>query len=277
MFADVNGTRLFYETDGSGPPLMLVHGAPGLSDHRANTTTHGPLADQFQLVYFDLRGCGQSARMPVETYTHEHFARDVEGLRQHLGLAQMALLGRSYGGFIALEYALRFHHHLTHLILADTAAWHGYDDVAQQTALAANLPGVDRQRMQRMFAGQVRDIDEFRATWTAMQPLYFDQMDADRARERARHAPYVLETHNAVFSREFPRYDVRRRLHEIRVPTLVMVGRHDWITPVAAAEELAAGIPGARLVIFEHSGHSPQVEESEAYLRVVREFVTAKH
>jgi proline-specific peptidase len=274
MYANVNGTRLYYETLGSGPPLMLVHGGPGLSDHRSNKGTHAALADQFQLIYFDLRGCGQSAQLPPDQYTHENFARDVEGLRQHLGLGQMALLGRSYGGFIAQEYAVRFQENLTHLILCDTAAWHGYDDIAKQAALAANLPGVDPDRLERLFDGQMRDNDEFREVFVALQPLYFDHADIDRAKERARGLTYFVDTHNACFGRELPKFDVRPKLGDIRVPTLVIVGRHDWITPVAAAEEIASAIPGAELAIFEYSGHSPQVEESDLYLATVRRFLT---
>jgi proline iminopeptidase len=89
-----------------------------------------------------------------------------------------------------------------------------------------------------------------------------------------RAATFRAETHNAAFSTAVPAYDLRDRLHEIRVPTLIVVGRHDWITPVEASEEMAAGIPGAELVIFEHSGHSPQLEESERFLAVVRDFLT---
>lgn len=273
MYADVNGTRLYYEVEGSGPPLMLVHGGPGLSDHRANKSTHAALADQFTLIYFDLRGCGQSAQMPPDTYTHENFALDVEGLRQHLGLAKMALLGRSYGGYIAQEYAIRFQEKLTHLVLCDTAAWNGFRHLAMERALAANLPGVDYTMLDRLFAGQMRDNDEFREAYLAIVPLYYDHIDVEPARERARTQTYFFETHNACFSRAQQNFDIRADLGKLRVPTLVIVGRHDWITPLPAAEEIASLIPGSRLEIFEHSGHAPQVEESEKYLATVRDFL----
>lgn len=274
MFATINGTELYYEVHGSGPPLMLIHGGPGLSDHKSNKTTHAALADQFTLIMFDLRGCGQSGRPPAETYTHENFARDVEGLRQHLGLDRMAVLGRSYGGFIAQEYALRFGENLRRLVLADTAAWNGYEGIAKEAALKANLPGVTPDLIERLFAGQMRDDDELREVFVAIQPLYFDHQDIEAVKERARGLTYAYETHNACFSRCLAQFDLRGRLREIRVPTLVLCGRHDWITPLAASEEIAAGIPAARLVVFEHSGHAPQVDESELYLKTVREFLS---
>lgn len=273
MFAEVNGTRLYYEVEGSGPPLMLVHGGPGLSDHRSNKATHHALADRFTLIYFDLRGCGQSAQMPPDTYTHANFARDVEGLRQYLGLAKMVLLGRSYGGYIAQEYAIRYQEHLTHLILCNTAAWNGFRDSSLERALARDLPGVDRPTMERLFAGEMRDDDEFRDIFVALQPLYFEQADVAAARERARNATYFYQTHNACFAVAQQSYDVRSWLPDIHVPTLVIGGRHDWITPYPAAEEIARLIPGAELVIFENSGHAPQVDESDAYLATVRRFL----
>jgi len=75
-----------------------------------------------------------------------------------------------------------------------------------------------------------------------------------------------------AFSRNIPAYDLRDRLGEIHVPTLVLVGRQDWITPVDQSEYLAAHIPGAQLAILEHSGHGPMIEENDVFTARVREF-----
>jgi proline-specific peptidase len=197
----------------------------------------------------------------------------VEGLRQHLGLGKMALLGRSYGGYIAQEYAIRYQENLTHLVLCDTSAWNGFRHTAMERALAANLPGVDYNLLDRLFAGQMADNDEFREAYVAITPLYFENVDPEQAKARSRGQTFFVDTHNACFSRAQQAYDSRAQLPSIRVPTLVIVGRHDWITPLPASEEIAATIPGAQLVIFEHSGHAPQVEESELYLATVRQFL----
>jgi len=70
-----------------------------------------------------------------------------------------------------------------------------------------------------------------------------------------------------------PAYDIKAQLSRITCPTLVTVGRDDWITPVASSETIASLIPGARLVVFEKSGHSPQIEEAEQWRQVVRDFL----
>jgi proline iminopeptidase len=81
------------------------------------------------------------------------------------------------------------------------------------------------------------------------------------------------KTHNWAFRRNQASYDILARLPEIRVPTLVTAGRHDWITPLEANREIAEAIPDAELVVFENSGHSPQEEERERWLEVVGAFL----
>jgi proline iminopeptidase len=81
------------------------------------------------------------------------------------------------------------------------------------------------------------------------------------------------ETHNWCFQHNMPGYYLKPQLPGVRCPTLVTVGRADWITPVASSEAIASLIPGARLVIFERSGHSPQTEEADKFQAVLREFL----
>ena len=81
------------------------------------------------------------------------------------------------------------------------------------------------------------------------------------------------ETHNWCFQQNRPAYDVKPALPGVRCPTLITVGRHDWVTPVASSETIAALIPDSQLVIFEKSGHSPPSDEPELFRRVVRDFL----
>ncbi|WP_211317962.1 alpha/beta fold hydrolase [Deinococcus yavapaiensis] len=109
-----------------------------------------------------------------------------------------------------------------------------------------------------------------------IQPLYNVDYDPEEGAKRLARIPFRYETHNWAFSRNQRRYDLAERLHEIQVPMLVTVGRHDWITPLKTSEEIAANLPNSELVIFENSGHSPQLEEKEHFLDVVRSFL-ARH
>ena len=270
--ARINGVELVYEVFGEGVPLLTLHGGPGLGSRAGDRETFLPFTELgMKLVCFDQRGSGESEGAPP--YSHEQWVADIEGLRQHLGLGKMVLAGGSYGGHLALEYALRYPENLYALILRDTAASNRYQEKAIQTALARNLPGVDREMLARLFAGQVRDDEDFRACYAAILPLYDYDHDPERARAKLERIRFRHETHNWAFSRNQPQFDLTNRLPEIQVPTLVICGRHDWITPLEASEEIARLIPKARLVVFERSGHSPQVEEPETFRQVVRDFL----
>lgn len=159
--------------------------------------------------------------------------------------------------------------------LADTAASHRYEPQAKATALAhaAEFPDIDEDDLNRIFAGQMRDDADFKCTFAAIAPLYDANYDPEKTKKWLERITFRAQNHNFAFSKNLPGFDLTKRLGEIAVPTLVIVGRHDWITPLEASQELAAGIPNAELVVFGHSGRSPQQEEHERFVAVVRDFL----
>lgn len=271
MHIEVNGVKLVYDDSGGDkPPFVTLHGGPGMGSRKGDWAAFQPLTDTYRLISYDQRGNGESEGR--EPYSHEQFVADLEALRQKLGLGKIILLGGSYGGFIALEYALRHQENLHALILRDTAASNKYQYTSKQRALASGFP-MDMERLERLFAGQMTSDEDFRESFAMIQPLYTVRRDPEEEARRLAAIPFRYQTHNWAFSRNQPRYDLTSRLPEIGVPVLVTVGRHDWITPLEASEELARGLPRGELVVFENSGHSPHVEEQERYLRVVRDFL----
>ena len=280
MFVEVDdGARLYCELLGEpDKPLIIVHhGGPGVSSHAESKASFGFLADRFRVLVFDARGSGHSDC--TGPYTHDRWVADVEALRRWAGAETIVIAGGSYGGFIALEYTLAFPERVAAVLLRDTAA-HG-DILADSAALAARSDRVrvDPQRLERMFAGTMIDDADMEACLTEIAPLYAGSKAAPAAEGAApalgtnSQLIFHAATHNAAFSQNLGRYDVRARLSEIRVPVLVTVGRHDWITPVKCSEEIAAGIPAAELVVFEQSGHSPPADEPAAFQRIVRSFI----
>jgi proline-specific peptidase len=273
MFATINGNMIYYEVHGKehGEAIFFIHGGPGLGDCRGDIKAFSSLGNEYKLVFLDMRGSGRSEGKPP--FTHEQWTSDIDGLRKYLGIDRIKILGGSYGGFLSLEYVLRYPEHVTHVILRDTAASSNYNDLSIQKALDSNLPGIDQDMLHRLFEGRVRSNEEFKQMFTAILPLYTVEYDEEVARQRLDAIFYHYETHNFAFSQNKPKYDLSRRLREIEVPVLVTVGRHDWITPVVCSEDIAKGIGSSKLVIFENSGHSPHVEENEQYVKLVREFL----
>jgi len=273
MFVEVNGVELFVDIQGEGKPIIAHHGGPGMGSHANAKAAFAPLADQFQVVSFDARGSGQSSLTPP--FTHEQWVADLDALREHLGFDSFIMTGGSYGGYMALEYTLAHPERVTHLVLRDTAASHRFEGKAKATALARaqEFPGINEPDLNRIFAGQMESDEDFRDVFANIAPLYDANYDPERTAAWVEKIMFHADTHNYAFSQNIPNFDLTSRLSEIKVPTLVIVGRHDWITPLEASEELAAHIPNAELVIFENSGHSPQQEEPERFIRVVREFL----
>lgn len=273
MRVTINDNELEVDVLGEDGASVLIahHGAPGLGSRAEPLATFGPLSDTFRVIVFDARGSGSSEGRPP--FTHEQWAADVEGLRRWADAEQVVMAGGSYGGFIAMEYAIRYPDRVRALVLRDTAADHENLHAARENALASTRVAVDLDKLDRITAGAVRDDDDLRDCWREILPLYDQVYDPKAVEPRVEATHYRYETHNFAFAVNQPAYDIKARLQEITCPTLVTVGRHDWITPVASSETIARLVPNSRLVVFEKSGHSPQVEEAGLWRQVVREFL----
>lgn len=272
MEARINDTTIWYDTLGAGPPLLLLHGGPGL-DHTEFRPWLDPLADQFKLIFVDERGTGRSARVDPATATTDQMVEDIESLRQQLGLDQIALLGFSFGGFLAQAYAIKYSRNLSHLLLIDTAPSNEFavesDRLVSEWASPEIKAALDNEP-------NLTSDAEFLETFKIEMPVYFKQWGEREQQIGAAMTRDLLPGFEVMtwwFNNELPRYDLRSQLGAIDVPALVVVGRADRITPPVQAEEIARHIRGARLELFENSGHMTIAEEQERFIALVREFV----
>jgi len=269
MKVRVGDVSLYYETAGQGPPCVLVHGGPGVG-HPGRLTQYAPLGDLVQLIAYDHRGHGRSSKAPEETYTQEQLARDLHGLCGALGIDRPILLGASAGGFISLIYATAHPASPRALILVGTSPSRAFMPRATANMERLGTPPM-RDAYRRLWDGSIDDPAEFQRAFETIQPMYYH--DKRRAPASLAGRDFDPVTRRALI-RDYARYDVRDGLGRIRVPTWVGVGRHDWICPVPESEEIARRIPGAELHVFEHSGHSPQAEETAAFMEGVRAFLS---
>jgi proline iminopeptidase len=273
MFLTINGNELEVEVFGAedAPLLIAHHGAPGLASRAEPRTTFQPFSDTFRVLVFDARGSGNSGGTPP--FSHEQWVADVDALRAWAGAETFVMCGGSYGGFVSMEYAIRHPERLTALVLRDTSPDNANSDAARRNAETSTRVKIDLDKLERIMAGQVRDNDDLRDCWREILPLYDHDFDEEVVARRVRETPYRYETHNYAFSVNQPSYDIKDQLHKISCPTLVTVGRYDWITPVEASQKIVERVPGARLVVFEESGHSPQIEQADLWRGVVRNFL----
>jgi proline-specific peptidase len=273
------GYRTWYRVVGdlgAATPLLTLHGGPG-STHNYFGPLEG-LASERPVVLYDQIGCGNSDRPTDIDWTVDVFREEVDAVRDQLGLERIHLLGTSWGGMLALEHVLSGARGIVGLILSSTLAsvdqW-AVEQLALRNALPAEVVEVlDRHER----AGTYDDPEYERA-----MGVYFDRhfYRGPHPREELEHmaagrAPDVYHAMQGpnewTVTGALKGWDVRARLGEINVPTLVIRGRHDMCTdPIAAT--LVNGIRGAREIVLEESSHTPALEESEKYLEAISHFM----
>lgn len=283
MRARVRDTEIYFDIEGASlvpegprmrekPVAFVIHGGPG-SDHSGFKPSLSPLADRMQLVYFDHRGQGRSARGDPGRYTLDENVEDMEALRRHLGAGPVVSIGTSYGGMVAMAHATRYPEAVSHLVLIVTAAHGGFIARARQIVAERGTP--EQKRVcETLWAGGFRTAEELREYYAVMAPLYARHADpaAAAARDRAIHAPEPL---NRAFGPDgfLRRFDLRPELPRITAPTLILAGRHDWICAPEFSEEIHRLIPGSDLRIFEDSSHSIRVDEPQAMRDAIAGFI----
>lgn len=280
----VNDTELYFDVEGAGlvpdemamrerPTIVALHGGPGF-DHTYFKPFLGPLADTAQIVYLDLRGQGRSARPPLESCTLERMADDVAACCRALGLARPTVLGHSAGGFVALTLAVRHPDIAGRLIPASSSpAGTGGDPAALERRAGAEGVAIAG----RVFGGDFSDATMADFIRVVM-PTYLHAPDAPAAwpiLAAIARSGFNAELAGYFFAHQIGRYDLRARLGAIAVPTLVIVGESDWVCAPDASRAIAAGIPGAELVILPEAGHFPFGERPEAFAAAVRRFIAA--
>ena len=285
MRAKVRDTEIYFDVEGMGlvpdgrimrekPVAFVIHGGPG-GDHSSFKPVLSPLAERMQLVYFDHRGQGRSARGDPAKYTLDENVEDMEALRRHLGLGPIVSIGTSYGGMVALAHAARYPASVSHLIAVVTAAHGGFIKRAQEILAERGTPE-QREVSQPVWQGAIMDRAQMQRFYSVMGPLYSRRHDPAAAvlgHERTLHEPEPLNRAFGGFLRDF---DLRPELGRITAPTLVIAGRHDWICPPEFSEEIARLVPRAELRIFENSSHSIRTDEPQALLDAIAGFVVYK-
>ena len=277
MLIDVGDTRLHVTERGAGDlALFVLHGGPGL-DHTMFGSYLDALGDRYRLLLVDERGTGRSEPSAPETWGLAHHAADVEAMAGGLGLERYAVLGHSYGAFIALQHAVDFPGRPAATIVSS-----GVPDARFLAHVEEELAGFEpvelREQVQASWAGEARarTQEDVAALLSDQLPFHFaDPRDPriDDLRGALGDAVYGPDVLRAAATEDYGAIAVEDRLAEVAHPVLVLAGRHDRTCPVAAAEAMAEGLPDAELVIFEHSGHMAFVEESDAYVGAVRDFL----
>jgi pimeloyl-ACP methyl ester carboxylesterase len=257
-FAEVNGTNLYYETAGSGPAVVLIHG--GLVDSRLWDEQMQPLAKRFRVVRYDLRGFGRSAAA-TESFSH---LEDLRSLLDFLKIERAALVGLSLGGVIAADFALEHPERVERLVLVG-AGLRG-DKQPPPPDGARALEAANRG------AGAFADATMTRALYAAVRPgskahAILRRMLLDNFKTISTPRPGFVK---------YPEPPTAERLADIKAPTLVVIGSEDAPNLKNIADTLASQIQGARKVTILGSSHHPPVEKPKELNRALLNFLNRR-
>lgn len=256
-----DGRQLYYEVSGHGEqPLLLFN---GLTMSTAAWTLMAPLLEpRFRLIRLDFQGQGQSERRVQDSYPLTQQADDAAALLDHLGIEQCYLAGLSYGGMVALHFARRHPARLSRLLLASTLAWSDAANVyiaqswsaAQQAGgpglrFDISLPWLFSSRFFVSSAQMLPDLRTIAATvdWPGVERILAGIRE----------------------------HDARSWLDEIRVPTHIIVGSEDRLTPLYQSELLHQGIAGSTLTVLPGAGHAIHIEAPAAFAQQISRFADA--
>ena len=280
MLIEVNKSRLYVDIVGSGlvakgpemverPTVFILHGGPGM-DHTTMKPDFNPLAEIAQLVYYDHRGQGRSDTDKIENWNLDQWADDLRALIELLGVDNPIVLGLSFGGFVAQNYAIRHADKLHKLILAST--------------VARMLPERVFDAFQEFGGNEARETaEEF---WSGPNeentakymrdclPLYTrTERDPEEA-QRAIWTPEVIE-HFSKPGGENWTFDFRKGLEAITCPTLITAGDIDPITPLSGVMEMADHVPLKirELEVFSNCGHGVHRDDQKAF-EVMKSFIS---
>jgi proline iminopeptidase len=279
-FTKVLGHKFYFKTFGKPRKgtILCLHGGPG--------STHNymlPLTDLarfgYKLVFYDQLGCGKS-EMPKNPglFTVERAVEDTEAFRKALNLGKVILIGSSWGGMLAIAYALKYQEKVKSMITVGGLA-----------SVPLTIAEMDRLRS-RLPPKVVRVMKKYEALGQYENPEYLKAVQVFYDRYLCRLKPWPQELMYTIRHMSKPVYgamngpneftiignirhwDVTSRLHRIRVPTLVTGSKYDEVSP-KVARSIHKGIRGSKLVVFEKSAHLPFWEERDHFMQVVREFL----
>jgi proline iminopeptidase len=266
-----NGTKLSYRVVGQGEVLVVIHDGPG-GEKTIMYDGFDDLAKTMKIVYYDQRGCGRSEPLGAgQSCTIEDNVNDLEALREYLHVERFSIAAHGWGAVIAVEYARQHGDRVEAIILVTPVSPH--EPGLHLDRLMSRLPEEGQRHVQAVLDNPFTTMLEKREEFvrTVLPLLFYDERARDRVDlEGFRYSPDV----DSRLSAELKTFNLYPRLEGIGIPTLVIAGRHDVLTPLTEQMAYVDGIITSRAVVFNDSAHFPFLEERKAFLNQVGSFVS---
>ncbi|HVR39195.1 MAG TPA: alpha/beta fold hydrolase [Thermoanaerobaculia bacterium] len=274
-----DGVRLWYAERGKGSPVIVIHGGPGM-DHFSLAADLGPLEKRHRVIYYDQRGGGGSS-LPSDTalLTIDHHVRDLEALRQHLGLEKITLLAHSFGPAIAAQYAIRYPAHVEHMIfLSPIPPRRGTFGDEYGKRLRTRLTDAQIKRAEELSFDTDNVTAVCREYWSIMTPPRVAKsisptvVKSDLCAAPPNALRFGMTKTNPATFGSLGDWNWTADLAKVNVPTLILHGDEDAI-PMAMVNEWITAMPNARIVRLEKTAHFPHAERPTIVFPAIETFL----
>jgi proline iminopeptidase len=282
----VNGYKLWTVSFGKGDPIFFIAGGPGGTHY--GLRSFDSLSKNHTLVYFDGLGRGKSdTAKNVSEYTLARDIEDLEGLRKAMNFDKINVLGHSYGGVVAQGYAVKHPNQVKHLILANSfhsfVMWQANDDNCNHE-IKTNYPEVWDELMKLREGGAISSDTKHQEVYGRVPYGFMYAYNPDNFKSRGR-KPYpnpfnsklyyqmVGKDGDFIVGSDIGTFDFRKQLKDLKMPILVIGGRYDRVAVPSMMIKYKEYCPQAKYVMFENSGHNPQVEEPQKEFDLITEFL----
>ncbi|KAG7696692.1 hypothetical protein KL933_004773 [Ogataea haglerorum] len=277
QFLEVNGAQLAYFTKGEGPLVITLHGGRGFGSKTGDFRVYSKLADYgYKVVSFDFRGHGHSSFTPP--FTFSQIVDDIEAVREHFvgKEGKVIIIGGSFGGFLAQQYAITYPSTLSYLVLRGTAASHHHESEAFEV-LRSRLPQypcVSIDMLRKVFGRFESDL-EMQLVMFALGPLYSETYNPNVGLTTCLNTVYRAQSHNDLYAESEKYFDYRDKLPLLQTPTLVIVGEKDWICPPSQSKIICSLIPNSKLVVVPGTNHSVHQEKPQQVIAEILRFISS--
>jgi len=285
-FYTINSTQIWTVTFGEGDPLFLIAGGPGNAHYYLRG--FDSLSTNNTLIYFDGFGRGKSdTARNVTEYSLERDIEDLEGLRKAMDYSSISILGHSYGGVVAQGYAIKYPNNVKQLILVNSfhsyLMWQENCDNSNHE-IKTNYPEIWKKLMKVREEGAVSS-DKVHWELYSVPYGFLYSYNPENFRQRSKptypnrmnmdlYYQMVGRDGDFIVSNDIGNFDFRKQLKDLNMPILIFGGRYDRVAVPWMMVKYKDYCPQAEFVMFEYSGHQPQVEEPEATIALIREFLS---
>ena len=256
----INDIQMAYSETGAGRPVVLIHGYP--FNRSLWNEQIAALSGSYRVIAPDLRGFGESDSSDGSA-TMNRMAQDVAALLDHLGVPRVTIGSLSMGGYVALAFYKQFASRVRALILADTRATSDTEEARQnrtqqaEKAIAEGMAGIADAMLPKLLTPET----------VSKRPEIVKRVRDMMLKTKPEGAAAALR---GMAERD----DQTSLLSKITVPTLILVGAEDAITPVADSEKMNQAIAGSRLVVLENAGHVSNLERTEKFNEALLDFLS---